>query len=475
MKKALALLIFFLQLKPVVLEEGSFWQVTDFHYDKTYQFPTDPDKICNSQTPDTQKPNRTGKWGNYLCDSPWRLINSSVFAMKDIEPNPDFIIWTGDDMPHVPNSELSTEEVIETVKNMTALLSTVFTNTTVYPALGNHDYHPKHLMPPKPNDIYTAVGDLWSRWLPQEAVDTFKKGGFYTVLIKPGLRLVSLNTVYYYTNDRLTGNITDPAGQFAWLDHILTNASSINEKVFIIGHVPPGAFERAPRKKWFYPQFNKRYIAVVLKHADVITGHFLAHQHCDSFKIFYDNRGVPRSSIFLCPAVTPWKTVLPTVGYNNPGVRLYKYDRNTTHVKDVWQYYLNLTQANLMGEPDWLLEYKATEDFNIPDVSPQSLHDLVQTFKPQGSSNFLKYYLFNSVSAGGEQCDEECKIGQLCGVTEIDFDQYDACLRGSSRSTVSSTSSVTPSYSISVPSGSSSVEFCFSVTFWLVFIGILLC
>lgn len=62
-------------------------------------------------------------------------------------------------------------------------------------------------------------------------------------------------------------------------------------QVFIIGHVPPGAFERAPRKKWFYPQFNKRYIAVVLKHADVITGHFLAHQHCDSFKIFYDNKG----------------------------------------------------------------------------------------------------------------------------------------------------------------------------------------
>ena len=81
-----------------------------------------------------------------------------------------------DDMPHVLNSELSTEEVIETVKNMTDLLSTVFPNTTVYPALGNHDYHPKHLMPPRPNDIYTAVGDLWSRWLPQDAVDTFKEG-----------------------------------------------------------------------------------------------------------------------------------------------------------------------------------------------------------------------------------------------------------------------------------------------------------
>ena len=81
-----------------------------------------------------------------------------------------------DDMPHVPNSELSKQEVIETVKNITDLLTIVFPNTKVYPALGNHDYHPKHLMPPKPNDIYYAVGDLWSRWLPQDAVDTFKKG-----------------------------------------------------------------------------------------------------------------------------------------------------------------------------------------------------------------------------------------------------------------------------------------------------------
>ena len=69
--------------------------MTDFHYDKTYEFTTVPDKICNSQTPDIQKPNRSGIWGNYLCDAPWCLIDSSVFAMKDMESNRDFIIWTG--------------------------------------------------------------------------------------------------------------------------------------------------------------------------------------------------------------------------------------------------------------------------------------------------------------------------------------------------------------------------------------------
>ena len=87
-----------------------------------------------------------------------------------------FVVVDRDDMPHVPNSELSTNEVIDTVKNLTILLATVFPNHTVYPALGNHDYHPKHLMPPKPNKVYSAVGDLWSRWLPQDAVTSFKIG-----------------------------------------------------------------------------------------------------------------------------------------------------------------------------------------------------------------------------------------------------------------------------------------------------------
>ena len=101
-------------------------------------------------------------------------------------------------------------------------------------------------------------------------------------------------------------------------------------------------------------------------------------------------------------------------------------------------------------------------------MSARSLLRFGATFRPRESSNFLKYYLFNSVSAGGEQSDEECKTGQFCGMTEIDFDRYDVRLQGLSGSTASSTSSVTPLNSISVPSGSSSVKFCFSVTpFWL--------
>ena len=59
----------------------------------------------------------------------------------------------------------------------------------------------------------------------------FLLGGYYTTLIKPGLRLVSLNTVYYYTNDKLTANLSDPANQFSWFDNVMTSAANSKEKV----------------------------------------------------------------------------------------------------------------------------------------------------------------------------------------------------------------------------------------------------
>lgn len=45
--------------------------------------------------------------------------------------------------------------------------------------------------------------------------------------------------------------------------------------------------------------------------------------------------GSPISVMFLAPAVTPWKTTLPGVhnGANNPGIRVFVYDRETLLLK----------------------------------------------------------------------------------------------------------------------------------------------
>lgn len=45
--------------------------------------------------------------------------------------------------------------------------------------------------------------------------------------------------------------------------------------------------------------------------------------------------GLPISTMFISPGVTPWKTTLPGVvdGANNPGIRIFKYDTQTLLVK----------------------------------------------------------------------------------------------------------------------------------------------
>lgn len=72
---------------------GKFWHVTDLHLDPHYKVSKYPFQVCPSAG--FQSVPNAGPWGDYLCDSPWALINSSIYAMKEIEPEPDFILWTG--------------------------------------------------------------------------------------------------------------------------------------------------------------------------------------------------------------------------------------------------------------------------------------------------------------------------------------------------------------------------------------------
>nr|KAF6508171.1 sphingomyelin phosphodiesterase acid like 3B [Rousettus aegyptiacus] len=93
----LKLLIFLAQCGVAKAGPGKFWHISDLHLDPDYKVSADPLQVCPSAG--SQLVSNAGPWGDYLCDSPWVLINSSVYAMKEIEPEPDFILWTGAEAP----------------------------------------------------------------------------------------------------------------------------------------------------------------------------------------------------------------------------------------------------------------------------------------------------------------------------------------------------------------------------------------
>ncbi|XP_058409384.1 acid sphingomyelinase-like phosphodiesterase 3b isoform X1 [Diceros bicornis minor] len=330
--RVLKLLIFLAHWAVARAGRGKFWHISDLHLDPDYKVSEDPLKVCPSAG--SQPVPNAGPWGDYLCDSPWVLINSSIYAMKEIEPKPDFILWTGDDTPHVPNENLGEAAVLEIVERLTKLIREVFPDTQVYAALGNHDFHPKSQLPAGSNNIYNQIAELWRPWLSNQSIALFREGAFYSEkLLGPSGagRIVVLNTNLYYSNNEQTAGMADPGQQFQWLEDVLTNASRAGEMVYIIGHVPPGFFEKTRNKAWFREGFNEEYLKVVQKHHRVIAGQFFGHHHTDSFRMFYDDAGAPISVMFITPGVTPWKTTLPGVvnGANNPGIRVFEYDQAT--------------------------------------------------------------------------------------------------------------------------------------------------
>lgn len=59
----------------------------------------------------------------------------------------------------------------------------------------------------------------------------FFTGGYYTVKTTSGIRILALNTNLYYTSDKVTAGLTDPADQFSWMENVLASSNASNEKV----------------------------------------------------------------------------------------------------------------------------------------------------------------------------------------------------------------------------------------------------
>ncbi|KAF6116249.1 sphingomyelin phosphodiesterase acid like 3A [Phyllostomus discolor] len=408
---------------------GQFWHVTDLHLDPTYHITDDRTKVCASSK--GSNASNPGPFGDVMCDSPYHLILSAFDFIKHSGQEASFMIWTGDSPPHVPVHELSTDTVITVIANMTTTVQSLFPDLQVFPALGNHDYWPQDQLPSFTSKVYNAVANLWKPWLDEEAIQTLRKGGFYSqkVSTNQNLRIISLNTNLYYGPDIVTLNRSDPANQFEWLEHTLNISQQNKEKVYIIAHIPVGYLPYSMHTTAMREFYNEKLVDIFRRYSKIIAGQFYGHTHRDSIMVLSDKKGSPINSVFVAPAVTPVKGALQKQT-NYPGLRLFQYDPLDYELLDMLQYYLNLTDANLKGESNWKLEYILTQTYDIEDLQPKSLYELAKEFATPDSKKFIKYYNYFFVSYdSSEVCDEKCKAFQICAIVALDHNSYEDCLK----------------------------------------------
>jgi len=320
---------------------GKFWHVSDLHLDRAYSVNGRPGEklYCHSTNQTVPPERRLSPAGDYECDAPLSLVNAILKAMHMKEPEPDFIVWTGDSAPHV-TPEPSYQYITNVTSMVYSKLMRYFPNTPIVSALGNHDSSPSDdYKPSSPDSNESQYYQYYHNGRFNESVgetekNTFLKCGYYTKVFPlkdVELKFIVLNTNLYYSNkEKITEE--DPCGQLEWLEDELTNRTGDNQKVFIVAHVPPGVLERNTSITFFNSppeyseQIEKRFLSLVVKpnlHSK-IHAHLYGHIHTDTFRLFMDRaqssevRGVG----FCGSSGTPL-----LFGHGvNPSIRLFDFD-----------------------------------------------------------------------------------------------------------------------------------------------------
>lgn len=448
--KLYVIFIFFSVLKSVHCEDhGHFWHITDTHVDQNYSRTGNVHDMCHEKanTAENGVGMDNGLYGNFLCDAPQYLINVTIAAMKEIHSVPDFIIWTGDNLPHTDDFYADWNITFEAIRNTTELLTTLFPGIPIIPSIGNHDTFPPNILPDdsSSNTIYQGFLEKggWKDLVNESEWSNFVTGGYFSHLVKPGLRIISINTILWYSPNNLTANILDPENQFQWLEGILENSSRASEKIYIIGHVPPGYYNRVYKGQESSPTFHHQhaetFTKILLKYSPIIAGQFYGHFHLDMFQVFQYDTGTFKGSSILASSVTPWhpnkdnNITLPV----NPSVRLIHYSHTDSRLLDYDQYYLNLSKANSIKktseDPKNLYEllYTFTDFYGVPDLSTESLVKVYEVLK-QNQTAFDSFFSFITVGKKSVDCDIDCQVAQLCSMSCISDNEYNMCFRSSS-------------------------------------------
>jgi sphingomyelin phosphodiesterase acid-like 3 len=402
-------------------QTGYFWHVTDFHYDPTY---------WTTQLSCNEKVSNAGQFGDYWCDSPWLLVQDTIYNMAALRRDVDFILWTGDSVAHIKDSELSLQANLEILQNITTALDDSFRDVPVYASLGNHDFYPSDQATDTPSDIYGNVSRMWEQWIVnQSQVEQLSEGGYYMARLAPKLRLLALNTNLYYTSNKLTGNLDDPAGQMAWMASQLNESRSNGEKVIVSGHVPPG-LDTPGLADWFYARHKGPFVSLLLEYSDVIVATHFGHDHSDGFKILQNKEGTQAVTQFTAPSVTPWRYKIPTTtgDPHNPGVRLVRYNSTTGQHFDYVQYYINLTDSNKQNQTKWEKLYSFQEEYKVTSMSVAALREIFSQMGSTKGDEFPNKYCTNSlVSNYAINCTDDKRSEIYCGGLNYDLKEAQDC------------------------------------------------
>ncbi|GLV41289.1 uncharacterized protein CBL_04813 [Carabus blaptoides fortunei] len=411
----------------------SILQITDIHYDDIYVPGSNAlcgEPLCcaaNQGEPATSEA-RAGFWGDYRnCDMPWHSV-LNLMKQLSTHDNVDYMYYTGDIVSHRVWAT-SIESNMQSIKKLYAQFRQSFPSTTIFPILGNHEPNPLNeftttdIQDPHLTTqwLYDLVAEEWSHWLPESTKETIRKGGYYTVLVKPGFRIIALNSNVGYTfNWWLLHDDKALQEQLQWLSDTLYEAEKSGEQVHILSHVPTG--DNTCLTKW-----SHEYYRIIQRFAHVISAQFVGHTHFDEMNLYFNNSDImePMSVAYNGGSFTSYVNV-------NPNYKLYDISPTTWEVTDFHAWTFNLTEANQNYpdlEPVWYKLYSFKEAYGLESMS---LHELGKFLRnmPKDQSILDTFFRFKYREGDlylAEGCNQACHEENMCTIVTTEFGKTKLC------------------------------------------------
>lgn len=350
-------------------------------------------------------------------DTPYPLLRSAVSAMRAAEPRPRFVTVTGDLIAHefscryaaagldAKNYEAFVEKTTEFVADQ---LRAAYPGVPIYISTGNNDSACGDYRFDPASSFEEAFMRVVRDSLTADARSTFRaedgNDGSYSVAMTAPMertRLIVLNDVYDSPKYRTCGGAADPApaaAQLAWLGRQLQQARALKERVWVMGHIPPGVNAYATLSKiddvcgtGDVDMFLKsdQLVELLAQDAGEVRLVLFAHTHMDEFRLLRagDDGNEPARAVAvkLVPSISP-------VDGNNPSFTVARVDPATAVLSD----YEVIAASNQTGiGTTWTREYDYAEAYHEPDFSPASLENLMTDFRsdPHAQSAASREYI----------------------------------------------------------------------------------
>jgi sphingomyelin phosphodiesterase acid-like 3 len=337
------------------------------------------------------------------ADTSSPLFNSSLQAMRTHAAAAKFVTVSGDLLSHafqckynalIPHStpEAFSSFAEKTLDYVIGELYASFPSLPVYVALGNNDSDCGDYRLDTHGEFLQVTANEVTRNFPASeraaALQTLAAGGYYSVSLPAPIqnaRLLVLNDILMSKNYSTCSGKADPGAaveQLAWLRQQLTEARANKQRVWVMGHIPPGVDLYSTARKMIdvcggeSPAMflsSEKMADELADFGDVIELAIFAHTHMDELRLLKrDGEGGAGKSVAvkMVPSISP-------IHGNHPSITLAQVDPSSAALKD----YKVIAASNQTGvDAIWKEEYDFARTFHKPAFSSFTVTQLVSGF-----------------------------------------------------------------------------------------------